>query len=326
MNQLIKKITKELKDDFRAYEDILKKALYSNVKLINLVVNYAIKRKGKRFRPLLCILCSRLEGNKPNKATFLSAATVEILHVATLLHDDVVDDALIRRGWPSVNKIWKNKISILVGDYMFSKSLRNISELDNLDNVKLLSKISDRLSEGEILQIEKAQNKDMTEEVYFKMISDKTASLISGSCFLGYVSANNNINNNKNINNFGEYLGIAYQLKDDMFDVIGNLDETGKPSNLDLKKNMLTLPYIYAMNNLDINNKSSILSNLKYNCKNNDIRKIKKMIIKSGGIEYTNKKITEYSNKAINELNVFNESKYKDLLLEAVNFNLDRKY
>ena len=205
MNQIIEKITHELKNDLVNYETILNKSLKSNVKLINVVVNYAIRRKGKRFRPLLCILCSRLNGDKPNKSTFLSAATVEILHVATLLHDDVVDDAFIRRGWPSVNKIWKNKLSILIGDYMFSKSLKNISQLDNLDNIKLLSNISDRLSEGEILQIEKAQKKEMSEEIYYQMISDKTASLISGSCYLGYVSNSSDLKKN-NIQNFGEII------------------------------------------------------------------------------------------------------------------------
>ena len=151
MNKIIKLITDELQDDIVSYEAILKESLKSNVKLINVVINYAIKRKGKQFRPLLCILCSRLNGRNPNEATFLSAATVEILHVATLLHDDVIDDAYIRRAWPSVNKIWKNKLSILIGDYMFSKSLNNISKLDKIENIKLLANISDRFINNYVL-------------------------------------------------------------------------------------------------------------------------------------------------------------------------------
>jgi len=325
MNKIINLITNELQDDVVNYEAILKESLKSNVKLINVVINYAIKRKGKQFRPLLCILCSRLNGHKPNEATFLSAATVEILHVATLLHDDVIDDAYIRRSWPSVNKIWKNKLSILIGDYMFSKSLNNISKLDKIENIKLLANISDRLSEGEILQLEKAKKKEMTEDVYYKMISDKTASLISGSCYLGYVSNGSDINK-ENIKNFGEYLGVAYQLKDDLFDVVGKLDEIGKSSNLDLKKNMLTLPYIYAINHMGDDSKKNIVSKLKYHYKRKDIKKIKKIIINSGGIEYTENKIKEYSQKAISELNDFDDSKYKDLLIKTIEFNLNRTF
>ena len=323
MNDVVDYISKVLKDDLENYELVLKSSLHSNVKLINLVVSYSIKHRGKRFRPMLCLLCSRLNNETPNKFTYLSASTVEILHVATLLHDDVVDEASLRRGWPSIKKIWNNKIAILVGDYMFSKSLKNISELDDLESIKLLSKISHRLSEGEILQIEKAKNRNMTEEVYFKMISDKTASLISGSCVLGYLSKNND-SRRKNIENFGEFLGIAYQMKDDLFDIVGKLDEIGKHSNLDLKKNMLTLPYIYTINNSSKEESINIINKIKYLYNKNDLKQIKKIIINSGGIDYTNHMIEKYSNKAIKELNVFNDSEYKDLLIDLVNFNMDR--
>tara|TARA_B100000029_G_C17562886_1_gene954038 strand:- start:1283 stop:2269 length:987 start_codon:yes stop_codon:yes gene_type:complete len=326
---IINKISKELSDDIKLYELELKKSIKSKVGLINTVVNYALKRKGKRFRPLLCILCSRLEGT-PNDKTFLSASTVEILHVATLLHDDVVDDAEIRRFWPTINTIWKNKLAILIGDYMFSKSLKNISNLDDLDSIKILSNTSDRLSEGEILQIENAINKNMSEEIYFKMISDKTASLISSACILGFKSTISNIDSKQkeiqNIKNFGEYLGIAYQLKDDLFDVIGKLDYMGKTSNLDLKKNMLTLPYIYMLSKVDNHEKKEIISKLKYHYRKKEIKSIKRMITDSGGIEYVNLKIEHFSNKAIEELKNFKDSKYKDLLLETVNFNLKRNY
>ena len=323
MDNVIEKISKELRDDLENYELSLKSSLHSKVKLINLVVSYSIKHKGKRFRPLLCMLCSRLNNKTPNESTYLSASTVEILHVATLLHDDVIDDASLRRGWPSVKKIWNNKIAILVGDYMFSKSLKNISELNDLESVKLLSNISHRLSEGEILQIEKAKNKNMTEEVYFKMISDKTASLISGACILGYTSRNND-SRKKNIKNFGEYLGIAYQMKDDLFDIVGKLDDIGKHSNLDLKKNMLTLPYIYTINNSSKEDSINIIDKLKYLYNKKDVSEIKKNIIESGGIDYTNQMIQKFSHKAIKELSVFNDSKYKDFLIDAVNFNMNR--
>jgi len=329
MSSIISKISNELREDLKLYELELKESLKSKVSLINTIVNYALKRKGKRFRPLLCILCSRLDG-QPNKKTFLSASTVEILHVATLLHDDVVDDAEIRRFWPTINTVWKNKLAILIGDYMFSKSLKNISNLGDIDSVKILSETSDRLSEGEILQIENAINKNMSEEIYFRMVSDKTASLLTSACVLGFRSTITNPNDKQkelqNIKNFGECLGIAYQLKDDLFDIIGKLDNVGKSSSLDLKKNMLTLPYIYMLNKADNHVKKEIISKLKYHYRNKEIKAIKKMIIDSGGIEYTKLKIEDFSNKAINELNDFNDSKYKELLTETVTFNLNRNY
>jgi octaprenyl-diphosphate synthase len=246
-----------------------------------------------------------------------------MLHVATLLHDDVVDKSYLRRGWPTINKIWGNKLAILIGDYMFSKSLDNIASFNNFEHIKILSNISKRLSEGEILQIENAKTKNMSEEIYFKMISDKTASLIGASCKLGYISV---VNDNKKINieKFGEYLGIAYQLKDDLFDVLGKLKDTGKPTMLDLKRNMLTLPYIYVLNNMK--NKNSMLSKIKYYTKRNDFNNLKDIIYDNGGIEYTNNMIEEYSSKAYDQLECFDASKYKNLLIDTIEFNRGRKF
>ena len=324
MKTLIKNISNEISDDLLVYNELLVKSLDSKVNLINKILKYVIKFKGKQFRPLLCILSARLVGS-PNNTTFLSASTVEMLHVATLLHDDVVDESNIRRGWPTVNRIWNSKLAILIGDYMFSKSLNNISQLENFEHIKILTNLSQRLSEGEILQIENAINKNMSEEIYFKMIADKTASLISASCKLGYISIANDSKKN-NIEKFGEYLGIAYQLKDDLFDVLGKLDNIGKPSQLDLKKNMLTLPYIYVINKVSDKEKNKITSNLKYHAKKNNFNEIKSLIIDNGGIEYANKKIEEYSSMAYDQINYFDDSKYKDLLINTIEFNSNRKF
>tara|TARA_B100001540_G_C15674163_1_gene581588 strand:- start:129 stop:1013 length:885 start_codon:yes stop_codon:yes gene_type:complete len=294
------------------------------VKLINTILKYILKYKGKQFRPILSILSSKLE-NKPNEMTYVASATVEMLHVATLLHDDVVDDATVRRGWPTANSIWKSKLAILVGDYMFSRSLNNIVKLKNLECIEILANISNRLSKGEILQIENAINKEMSEEVFFKMIGDKTASLISASCKLGFITVNKS-SKKENIGNFGEYLGIAYQLKDDLFDVMGKMDDTGKQSNLDLKKNLLTLPYIYVLNSVKSSEKRKIIRKMKYSSRKKDFKAVKKIIENYGGIEYTENKIKEFSKKALEELNVFENSKYKDMLVEMLNFNLVRKY
>lgn len=321
MKKIINHISRELKDDIVLYNEYLSNSLESRVSLINKVLRYVIKFKGKQFRPLLCILSSKLAG-KSNEMTFLSASTVEMLHVATLLHDDVVDESYLRRGWPTINKIWGNKLSILIGDYMFSKSLDNIASFNDFEHIKILSNISRRLSEGEILQIENAKTKNMSEYIYFKMISDKTASLISASCKLGYISVLNDIKKN-NLEKFGEYLGIAYQLKDDLFDVLGKLEETGKPAMLDLKRNMLTLPYIYVLNN--VKNKNKILTKIKYFSKKDDFNNLKDLIYSNGGVKYTQKMIEQFSDKAFEELKVFNDSKYKSLLIDTIEFNRIRK-
>tara|TARA_B100001559_G_C16458080_1_gene602612 strand:- start:420 stop:1388 length:969 start_codon:yes stop_codon:yes gene_type:complete len=321
MKKIINHISRQLKDDIVLYNEYLSNSLESKVGLINKVLRYVIKFKGKQFRPLLCILSSKLAG-KSNEMTFLSASTVEMLHVATLLHDDVVDESYLRRGWPTINKIWGNKLSILIGDYMFSKSLDNIASFNDFEHIKILSNISRRLSEGEILQIENAKTKNMSEDIYFKMISDKTASLISASCKLGYISVLNDIKKN-NLEKFGEYLGIAYQLKDDLFDVLGKLEETGKPAMLDLKRNMLTLPYIYVLNN--VKNKNKILTKIKYFSKKDDFNNLKDLIYSNGGVEYTQKMIEQFSDKAFEELKVFNDSKYKSLLIDTIEFNRIRK-
>ena len=324
MKNIITKISNEIDTEVIKYNLVLKKTLKSDVTLINSIIKYIMKIKGKQFRPLLCILSAKLDG-EPNDMTYLSAATVEMLHVATLLHDDVVDDADVRRGWPTINSIWKSKLSILIGDYMFSKSLSNTVKLNNIESINVLATISDRLSEGEILQIENSINKEMSEDIYFKMISDKTASLISASCKLGYMSISND-NKKKNIEKFGEYLGIAYQLKDDLFDVLGKIDKIGKPTNLDLKKNILTLPYIHAINSIGKNKKRNLINKLKFHSKKNDHEEVRTIIDDFNGIDYTNKKIDEYSNRAIEELSVFSNSKYKQLLIDLLKFNQSRHY
>ena len=326
MNNLIHKISKPIEDDLVKFNAFFKKNLSSDVNIINSVINYMIKTKGKQYRTILCLLCSRITNKEPNDLSFLSASSVEALHIATLLHDDVVDDSNIRRGWPTINKIWKNKLSILIGDYLFSKVLINISKFNDLHSIGILSDISKRLSEGEIFQIEKAINKEMSEKEYLKMISDKTASLISSACYLGFYSNNKDKVAGKKIKDFGEYLGLAYQIKDDVFDIVGNINDTGKKSNLDVKKNMLTLPYIYSISKLSNRDKKSFLLQIKKYVSKKNMEGIKNMIVDSGGIDYAMAKINHFSKMAIAELDDFPESEYKKSLISAVEFNVNRKY
>ena len=324
MKNIIKSISSPINMELREFNVFFKDSLNSKVSVINTVINYIIKNKGKQFRPILCLLCSRLNNGEPNKITYLSASTVEILHVATLLHDDVVDDAVLRRGWPSINRIWKNKLSILVGDFMFSRALINITKHNKMESINILGEISERLSEGEILQMEKAISKNMDEKTYFKMIADKTASLISASCFLGFASTNSDDELKKSIKKFGEYLGIAFQLKDDLMDILGSIDETGKKASLDLKRNMLTLPYLYILSKIGKKERNNLISKLKYCIKKEDLVNLKKIINDYGGIEYTELKIHEYSELALRELSKFEDSIYKEALKNAVNYNKER--
>ena len=323
LSNTINDISKLLGDDFIKFEENFDKTLESKVKLINKVIKYITKKKGKQLRPTLTLLCAKISG-KINQNTFYAASLVEILHVATLIHDDVVDEANLRRGWPSVNRIWKNKTSILVGDYMFSKALTSMIFLRNFDALDLLSTTAKRLSEGEILQIEKAIKKNMDEETYFDMIKDKTASLFSSACKLGGISVNADKKELDALYKFGEYLGISFQIKDDLFDVIGKIDEVGKPVGFDVKKNMLTLPFIHLLKNS--NKKHQIINKIRYHAKRSEIKEIRSMIENSGSLDYTKSILKNYTDLAKEQLNIFPESKEKQALMKILNFNLVRKY
>ena len=313
-----KNIPNYVNQDIEAFNKVIEESLSTNVKLINKVIAYVLKKKGKQLRPLLCCLSARMKG-VANSKTYLSSALVEIIHIATLLHDDVVDKSDFRRGWPSVHKVWKNKVSILIGDYMFSRSLINMVDLDNIKSLKLFSKTAKRLSEGEILQIEKSLSSKMDEKTYFFMIRDKTASLFSCSCALGGLSAGCTVQEYNALYSFGEKLGMAFQIKDDLFDFIGDKKIIGKPVGFDVKKNMITLPVIHLMSKLSSSESKKILKKMK----NNKFNSIE-ILEKYGSIDYTIDVLNRISKEAHDELNIFPDSNAKTLLLECLKFNLNR--
>ena len=323
MKNMLEKISEPILDELKTFDKTFDESLKSDVKLINTVVRYIVRKKGKRLRPRLCLISAGMCG-EINQKTHIVASLLEILHVATLIHDDVVDDSHLRRGWPSINKIWKNKISILVGDYLFSKALINMAKTDSMDSVNILANLASRLSQGEILQIEKALNKNITEQIYFKMISDKTASLFSASCKLGAITSTNDQEKINSLSNFGELLGQAFQIKDDLFDILGSESEIGKPSGYDLKKNMLTLPLISILNNKTGFSKKTFKIKLKTLSRLGNNEKIRKLIIDEGGVDYTEKKLLEISKLAEQELDIFEDSKYKESLKLVLNFNYKR--
>ena len=323
MKKILQKISEPIKLNLDEFDKYFDSSLESEVKTINTIVKYLVRKKGKRLRPRLSLLSAKICGDI-NVKTYKVASLLEILHVATLVHDDVVDESDLRRGWPSVGRIWKNKLSILVGDYLFSKALTNMAEIDSMDSVKILANLASRLSQGEILQIEKALSKNMTEDIYFKMISDKTASLFSASCKLGAITATDDLDKINALQNFGEYLGLGFQIKDDLFDLIGNISNTGKPSGYDLKRNLLTLPLIYILDNKSSISKRTFKLQLKLLLKKNKFNDIKQLIISEGGIEYAENKLLEISKKARVELEIFEDSDVKSAMIEILEFNLVR--
>ena len=319
----IENITSPIADDLNNFNNNLKKATRSNVDLVNVVIDYALKNKGKQLRPILCLLSAKIL-SKPNELSITAASLIEMLHVATLIHDDIVDDSSIRRGWPSVKSVWKNKISLLMGDYIFSQALSNMIKLKNFDALEVLSETASRLSQGELLQMERAKTKNMDEKTYLKMISDKTASLFSASAEIGAITVNGSDKEQNALKIFGEKLGIAFQIKDDLFDVIGNQDGLGKPIGFDVKRNMLTLPFIHLMSTLEGSKRRRIISKLKYHSKKSELRKIENMIINSGSMKYTEDFMEKISKEAINELNIFKDSDAKKSLILLVEYNLER--
>lgn len=324
IKDLLQKISIPIENDIQKFQEEFKKSLNSEVKLINTVIGYISRKKGKQLRPRLSLLSAYICGN-PTKLTYKAAALIEMIHVATLIHDDVVDEADIRRGWPSVNRIWKNKISILVGDYMFSKALSNMIQLKNFDALEILSHTAERLSQGEILQIEKALKKEMNESIYYKMVSDKTASLFSASCEIGAITAGASKAQQRAMATYGEKLGIAFQIRDDLFDILGSVEKIGKPVGFDVKKNMLTLPMIYALSNADPSEKRKITRKLNKLSSRGNIKEVRRFITDLGCIDYTNKQMEKISNEAIDALDEFPDSEYKNALIEVVKFNLNRQ-
>ena len=320
---LHKLLTEPIKEHLIRFEEVYRESLKSDIKLINTIIRYISKKKGKQIRSNLCLLSASLCG-EPTESTFRAAALIEIMHVATLIHDDVVDDAEIRRGWPSINRVWKNKLAILVGDFMFSKTLTNMIYLKNFDALELLSSTAKRLSQGEINQIEKAIKKNMTEDVYYQMVSDKTASLFSAACKLGAMTVTGDQNQCSTLEKFGEKFGLVFQIKDDLLDITGNVNGLGKPSGFDLKKNILTLPLIYLFKNLDPSEGKEVRRKLKNHIKKSELKGIKKLVEQHGGIQFAESQIDRISAEARDDLKIFPKTKYKDALISALEFNINR--
>ncbi len=311
-------------EELKIFEEKFAKSVKSQTPLLDRIMKYIIKRKGKQLRPMFVFLSAKLHG-PVNESTYRAAALVELLHTATLVHDDVVDESLERRGFLSINALWKNKIAVLVGDYLLSKGLLLSTEAGEFKHLLILSDAVKQMSEGELLQIEKARKLNLKEDIYFEIIRSKTASLLSSACAAGAWSTSNDESITEKMKLFGEKTGIAFQIKDDLFDY-GN-ENIGKPTGNDLKEKKLTLPLIYTLNNIDAAEKRKIIYIIKNQNKVPEkIKYVLDKVIQTGGIEYAVKKMMDYRDEALAILFEFPDSEVRKGLEELVRYTTDRKY
>ena len=320
LNEIKKPVAAHLKE----FDKVFKKAVKSNVPLLNIVMQYIIKSKGKQMRPVIVLYSAELFDNI-NESTYRGATLVELLHTATLVHDDVVDDSYQRRGKFSINAIWRNKIAVLAGDFLLSRGLLTALESKDYNLLEIASRAVKDMSEGELLQIEKARKLDISEEVYYEIIRQKTASLLA-SCFaIGAASAGVDKTTTELMRQIGENLGMAFQIKDDLLD-FGDSSQTGKPTGIDIKEKKMTLPIIYLLNNSNKSGKKKIINTIKKH--NNDKAKVNELIEtvrKSGGIDYAREKMDEFKNNALELLSKMPDNEARAMLIELVNFTIDRK-
>lgn len=322
----LKEIQSPIAAEMQLFEDKFGNYMKSNVFLLDKITTYIVKRKGKQLRPMFVFLVAKLCGNgQVNERTYRGAALIELLHTATLVHDDVVDEANYRRGFFSINALWKNKIAVLVGDYLLSRGLLLSVDNNDFDLLKIVSTAVREMSEGELLQIEKARMLNIKEEDYYQIIKQKTASLIASCCAVGASSViPENADTIEKLRLLGEKVGIAFQMKDDLFDY-GNAS-IGKPLGIDIKEKKMTLPLIYALNKADWLERKRIVNIVKNESeKPAKVQEVIKFVKNSGGIEYTTEAMYKYLDEALEILKGFDNSVYKNSLIELIKFTIDRE-
>lgn len=324
MSLSLEKIKAPIAEEMKIFEKEFRQAMSSDVPLLDRIMTYIVKRKGKQMRPMFVLLSAGVTGGV-NERTYRGASLVELMHTATLIHDDVVDDAFQRRGFFSVNALWKNKIAILVGDYLLSSGLLLSINNDEYKMLKLLSEAVKAMAEGELLQIEKSRKLNTSEEVYFDIINKKTASLISSSCAIGASSNPTSDETLDKMRLFGKSVGIAFQIKDDLFDY-GDGSDIGKPRGIDLQEKKLTLPLIHALGRVDDKQRKAMIKRIKaYKNQKRDLNAVSEFVFENGGIDYAVDKMNEYKNQALDVLNDFEPGPYRDSLADLVRYTIERK-
>jgi len=320
----LKEISNPIKSELERFDEIFKTALRSNVGLVDLVARYIIRQKGKKIRPLLVLLSAKISGGVTER-TYRGATLVELLHTATLIHDDVVDDADKRRGMWSINALFKNKVAVLMGDYLLSRGLMISVDGKDYDFLGVTTSAVKRMSEGELLQIQKTRKLDIDEETYFKVISDKTASLLETCCSIGAMSTTENKDYIEAMRNFGHSLGMSFQIRDDILDYEGTTNLIGKPVGGDIKEKKITLPLIYSLNNVSKNEAAKIRKVLKNGNDKTKVKDVMQFVHDNNGIDYALKVAEKYSDQAKNSLNIFSDSEIKSSMQNLVDFVTQRK-
>ena len=323
--KVIEQIKQPILEEMELFESKFKESMATKVPLLNRITQYIVRRKGKQMRPMFVFLVAKMvSGGRFEERTYRGASVIELIHTATLVHDDVVDESNKRRGFFSVNALWKNKIAVLVGDFLLSKGLLLSIDNNDFDILKLISVAVREMSEGELLQIEKARSLDITEAVYFEIIRQKTATLIAACCGIGAASVGSPEEEIDKMRLFGERIGIAFQIKDDLFDYTDA--KIGKPTGIDIKEQKMTLPLIYVLNTCTNKERDWLIKSVKKN--HNDKKRVKEIIAfvkEKGGIEYATDKMKQYQAKALELLETYPDSPYKDALLTMVNYVIERK-
>ena len=300
-------------------------SMSSKVALLNRITHYIVNRKGKQMRPMFVFLTAKMINNgEVSERTYRGASVIELIHTASLVHDDIVDDSNRRRGFFSINALWKNKIAVLIGDYLFAKGLLLSIDNNDFDLLKIISVAVREISEGELLQIEKARQLDITESVYYDIIRQKTATLIAACCSLGAASVKPNSNDVETMRKFGELIGMAFQIKDDLFDY--GEEQIGKPTGIDIKEKKMTLPLIYALNNCTKKEKAWLINSVKnYNKDKNRVKEVIAFVKQQGGLEYAVQRMKAFQQSALQLLEQYPESEFKSALILMVNYVIERK-
>tara|TARA_R110002050_G_scaffold94765_3_gene197336 strand:- start:71089 stop:72066 length:978 start_codon:yes stop_codon:yes gene_type:complete len=323
--KIVEQIKQPIAYEMELFEQKFQLSMASKVALLNRITHYIVNRKGKQMRPMFVFLVSKMVSNgEVSDRTYRGASVIELIHTATLVHDDVVDDSNMRRGFFSVNALWKNKIAVLIGDYLLSKGLLLSIDNNDFDLLKIISIAVREMSEGELLQIEKARKLDITEAIYYEIIRQKTATLIAACCSLGAASVKPESPDVEAMRKFGELIGMAFQIKDDLFDY--GTTQIGKPTGIDIKEQKMTLPLIYVLNQASKKDKNWLINSIKNH--NKDTKRVKEVIafVKSnGGLDYAITKMKQFQREALQILQTYPESDYKNSLELMVNYVIDRK-
>jgi octaprenyl-diphosphate synthase len=320
----LSEISKPIKTELEKFNELYKKSMRSKVGLVDLVTQYLLRQKGKKIRPLLVLLSAKVAGGI-NERTYRGAVLVELLHTATLIHDDVVDNADKRRGVWSINRVFKNKVAVLMGDYLLSRGLMISVDGKDFDFLGVITDAVKRMSEGELLQIQKTRKLDIDEETYFKVISDKTASLLETCCQIGALSASDNIKFHQAMKKFGQSIGMAFQIRDDILDYEGSSSLIGKPVGGDIKEKKITLPLIYSLNQVSGSKAGEIKKIIKNGKNKANIKKVIEFVRENDGINYALKTAQNFSLQAKETLSVFPDSPAKIALEALIEFVIDRK-